>query len=86
MLMYRCFGNVNGIHYLAHTISRIFSEHRFNKVRIRQFQLEIASSKFFKLIADGPNSCSTTPVKGANPFVTNKTYFERVLRQLKPMP
>lgn len=73
--MYRCFGNVSGIHYLAHTILRIFSEHRLNKIRIRRywattavfiFQLEVASSKFLKSIADGSNSRSITPINGTN--------------------
>lgn len=67
MIMYRCPGNVNGIHYFAHTISRIFSEHGFDKVRIRRcwaaivvFRIKIASSKSLKPIAADRNSNTIT--------------------------
>lgn len=72
--MYSCFGNISGIHYLAHIhISRIFSEHGFGNIRCCWaaaaafiFQVKIASSKTHKPIADGSNSRNTILVNGTN--------------------
>ena len=75
---------------VASTISRIFSEYTLHMVCIRRcwaaaavfiFQVKIASSKFFKPIADGPNSRSTSPVNGANlvyRFLCTITFFKAV--------
>ena len=58
VIIYRFLGNVSCIHYLWHAISRIFSEHSLDEVRIRRCwptfisQVRIATSKSLKPIAN----------------------------------
>lgn len=58
VIIHRFLGNVSCIHYLWHAISRIFSEHSLDEVRIRRCwptfisQVRIATSKSLKPIAN----------------------------------
>lgn len=58
VIIHRFPGNFSCIHYLWHAISRIFSEHSLDEVRIRRCwptfisQVRIATSKSLKLIAN----------------------------------
>ena len=71
VIIYRFPKNVNGIHYLLHTVSRIFSEHGLDKIRICRwwtvgsfiFQVKIIS---LKPIMDGSSSYSIIPINNTN--------------------
>lgn len=80
--MHRYPGNISGIHYLAYDISRIFSEHGFDKVHIRRccsvaaiiiiFRVKIVSPNSLKPIAGSRNNLVIVIVNNSNTIPVNK--------------
>ena len=95
VIIYSFPGNINGIHYLLHIVSRIFSKYTLDKIHIcccwtaigSIFQVKIASFISLKLIMDGRNG-STIPVNNINficSIIFTITFFKAIKYNMPQM-